>query len=129
MPSLSFFNTLHAWPMASLQSFHNISNSSCDGVWQGIHSSTKNNFRSCSCLSDNTLYYNTFYSAMNHYGISTKLSFDRWTASLEILEKVKNLEYFSTTSTGFNNYASLICGKGSASSSAAKVDHLMCLMN
>ena len=49
-----------------------------------------------------------------------KLSFDRWTASLEILEKVENLDYFSTTSTGFNNYASLICGKGSASFSAAK---------
>ena len=72
---------------------------------------------------------NTFYSAMNRYGISKKLSFDRWTASVEILENVKNLEYFSTTSIGFNNYASLICGKGSASSSAAKVDHLMCLMN
>ena len=127
MSSLSFFNTLHSWPMASLQSFHNISNSFCDGVWQGIHSSTKNDFRSCNCLSGNALYYQ--YSAMNHNEISKKLSFDGWTASLEILEKVKNLEYFSTTSTGFNNYASLICGKGSVSSSAAKVDHLMCLMN
>ena len=57
MPSLSFFNTLHAWPMASLQSFHNISNSLCDGVCWGIHNSTKNGFRSCNYLWGNALYY------------------------------------------------------------------------
>lgn len=50
-----------------------------------------------------------------------KLSFDRQTASLGILEKGKDFEYFSTTSTGFDNYASSICGKGSTSFSAAKV--------
>ena len=50
-----------------------------------------------------------------------KLSFDRRTARLGISEKAKNLEYFSITSTDFDNYALLICGKGSASFLAAKV--------
>ena len=38
--------------------------------------------------------------------------------SLGILENVKNLEYFSTTSSGLDNSASLACGKGIASSAA-----------